>query len=159
MVNHTLLNFGKRYEDDLRVIFVQCQKLHLGLDALSNQKILNGINYTDYIAYFGNISFEVSSYKGIQNPIEFSILKDPKLSFEHIKVLLIVFSGLQLCNRYNHTHEIRQNFLCVCTHHYKPRHLLHATTIKINFTAYHIEPSHRDNITIHHTDGATGIGN
>ena len=38
MVNGTLLNFGKRYEDDLRVIFDQWQKLHLGLDALSNQK-------------------------------------------------------------------------------------------------------------------------
>ena len=43
MVNVTLLNFGKRYEDDLRVIFDQWQKLHLGLDALSNQKILKGI--------------------------------------------------------------------------------------------------------------------
>ena len=43
MVNGTLLNFGKRYEDNLRVIFDQWSKLHLGLDALSNQKILNGI--------------------------------------------------------------------------------------------------------------------
>ena len=43
MVNGTLLNFGKRYEDDIRVIFHQWQKLHLGLDALSNQKILKGI--------------------------------------------------------------------------------------------------------------------
>ena len=43
MVNGTLLNFGKRYEDNLRVIFDQWPKLHLGLDALSNQKILNGI--------------------------------------------------------------------------------------------------------------------
>ena len=43
MVNGTLLNFGKRYEDDLRVIFDQWPKLHLGLDALSNQKILNGV--------------------------------------------------------------------------------------------------------------------
>ena len=40
MVNGTLLNFGKRYEDKLRVIFDQRPKLHLGLDALSNQKIL-----------------------------------------------------------------------------------------------------------------------
>ena len=40
MVNCTLLNFGKRYKDDLRVIFDQRQKLHLGLDALSNQKNL-----------------------------------------------------------------------------------------------------------------------
>ena len=34
MVNGTLLNFGKRYEDDLRVIFDQWQNLHLGMDAL-----------------------------------------------------------------------------------------------------------------------------
>ena len=37
IVNGTLLNFGKRYEDNLRVIFDQWPKLHLGLDALSNQ--------------------------------------------------------------------------------------------------------------------------
>ena len=43
MVNGTLLNFGKRYEDDLRVIFDQWPKLHLGFDALSNQKILKSI--------------------------------------------------------------------------------------------------------------------
>ena len=43
MVNGTLLNFGKRYEDDLRVIFDQSSKFHLGLDALSNQKILKGV--------------------------------------------------------------------------------------------------------------------
>ena len=43
MVNGTLLNFGKRYEDNLRVIFYQWPKLHLGLDALSYQKILKGI--------------------------------------------------------------------------------------------------------------------
>ena len=41
-VNGTVLNFGKRYKDVLRVIFDQSQKLHLGLDALSNQKILKG---------------------------------------------------------------------------------------------------------------------
>ena len=39
MVNGTLLNFCKRYE----VIFYQWPKSHLGLDALSNQKILKGI--------------------------------------------------------------------------------------------------------------------
>ena len=38
-----LLNFDKRYEDDLRVISDQWPKLHLGLDALSNQKILKGV--------------------------------------------------------------------------------------------------------------------
>ena len=43
IVNGTLLNFGKRYVDNLRVIFDQWPKLHLGLDALSNQKILNGV--------------------------------------------------------------------------------------------------------------------
>ena len=43
MVNGTLPNFVKRYEDNLRVIFNHGPKLHLGLDALSNQKILNGI--------------------------------------------------------------------------------------------------------------------
>ena len=40
---YSLLNFGKRYEDDIWAIFDQWQKLHLGLDALSNQKILKGI--------------------------------------------------------------------------------------------------------------------
>ena len=43
MVNGIVLNFGKRYKDDLGVIFDQWQKLYLGLDALSNQKILKGI--------------------------------------------------------------------------------------------------------------------
>jgi hypothetical protein len=46
MVNGTLLNFGKRYNDNLRVIFDQWLKLHLGLDALSNQKNLKGIYST-----------------------------------------------------------------------------------------------------------------
>ena len=35
-----MVNFGKRYEDNLRVIFDQRPKLHFGLDALSNQKNL-----------------------------------------------------------------------------------------------------------------------
>ena len=43
VVNGALLNFGKRYQDNLRVIFDQWPKLHLGLDALNNQKILKGI--------------------------------------------------------------------------------------------------------------------
>ena len=43
MVNGTLLNFGKIYEDDLKVIFDQCPKLQLGLDALSYQRIFKGI--------------------------------------------------------------------------------------------------------------------
>ena len=42
MVNGTLLNFGKKYEDPLRVIFDQWLKLHLDLDSLSNQKCLKG---------------------------------------------------------------------------------------------------------------------
>ena len=49
--NGTLLNFGKRYEDDRRVIFDQWSKLHLGLDALSNQKILRGVSNTHVIFY------------------------------------------------------------------------------------------------------------
>ena len=47
MVNGTELNFGNRYKDNLRLIFDQWPKLHLGLDALSNQKILKGVNYLD----------------------------------------------------------------------------------------------------------------
>ena len=43
MVNGTVLNFGKRYVDNLKAIFDQRPKLHLGLDVLSNQKILKGI--------------------------------------------------------------------------------------------------------------------
>ena len=41
IVNGTLLNL--RYEDDLRVIFDQWPKLNLGLDVLSNRKILKGV--------------------------------------------------------------------------------------------------------------------
>ena len=52
MVNGTLLNFGKRYEDDLRVIFDQWQKLHLGLDVLSNQKIDFGHLFETFFASF-----------------------------------------------------------------------------------------------------------
>ena len=43
MVNGTMLNFGKRYKDSFRVIFDQWPKLHLDLDALSNQRILKGV--------------------------------------------------------------------------------------------------------------------
>ena len=43
MVNGTVLNFGKGYKKNSRVIFDQWPKLHLGLDALSNQKILKGM--------------------------------------------------------------------------------------------------------------------
>jgi hypothetical protein len=49
MVNGTLLNFGKRYNDNLRVIFDQWPMLHLGLDALSNQRILNGFYWVSRI--------------------------------------------------------------------------------------------------------------
>ena len=67
MVNDTLLNFGKRYADNLKVIFDQWPKLHLGLDALSNQKILNGIYYLDTI-YVHDLLFIELIYKlGIIN--------------------------------------------------------------------------------------------
>ena len=39
MVHGILLNFDKRYKDNIRVIFDHWPKLHLGLDSLSNQKI------------------------------------------------------------------------------------------------------------------------
>ena len=35
-----MVNFGKRYKDNLMVIFDQCPKLHIGLDALNNKKNL-----------------------------------------------------------------------------------------------------------------------
>ena len=57
MVNGTLLHFGKKYKDELRVIFVQWQKLHLGLDAISNQKILKGIYYRGCSLKKANNSF------------------------------------------------------------------------------------------------------
>jgi hypothetical protein len=63
MVNGTMLNFGKRYEDDLRVIFDQWPKLHLGLDTLSNQKILKGVYYISitYCLFGESLNFEIIS--------------------------------------------------------------------------------------------------
>ena len=43
IVNGTLLNFGKRYEDNLRVIFVQWPKLYLGLDMRPEISIFKGL--------------------------------------------------------------------------------------------------------------------
>ena len=40
MAKGTLLNFGKRYKDNLRVIFDQYPKLHIDSDVLSYQKTL-----------------------------------------------------------------------------------------------------------------------
>jgi hypothetical protein len=40
IVNSTLLNFGKRYEYDLRVTFDQCQELHLGFGCAKQSKNL-----------------------------------------------------------------------------------------------------------------------
>ena len=57
MVNGTLLKFGKRYEDNLRVIFDQWPKLHLGLDALSNQKIVLYLMQMQY-TFFGDVRFD-----------------------------------------------------------------------------------------------------
>ena len=45
MVNGTLLNFGKRHEDDLRVILDQWPKLHLGLDVL----LLNLVSVSSFL--------------------------------------------------------------------------------------------------------------
>ena len=49
MVNGTLLNLGERYDDNLMVIFDHWLKLHMGFDALSNQKILKGVCTTRYV--------------------------------------------------------------------------------------------------------------
>ena len=43
----TELNFGKRYEDNGRVIFDHWAKWHLSLNTLSNQKMLNGLSSSD----------------------------------------------------------------------------------------------------------------
>ena len=61
MVNGTLLNFGKRYKDNLKVIFDQWAKLQLGLDALSNQEILNGIYW---ICIQKPLSRHLQSFRG-----------------------------------------------------------------------------------------------
>ena len=51
MGNGILLNIGKRYDNSLRVIFDQRLKLHLGLDALSNQKSWIGIYFVPFHLY------------------------------------------------------------------------------------------------------------
>ena len=43
MVNGTLLNFGKRHQDDFRVIFDQWPKLYIGIDVQCEIQILKGI--------------------------------------------------------------------------------------------------------------------
>ena len=55
MVNGTVLNSSKRYKDDLMVIFDQWPNLHLGLDALSSQKILKGVYCRRFAALVGNV--------------------------------------------------------------------------------------------------------
>ena len=63
-----MINFGKRYEDDIRVIFHQWQKLHLGLDALSNQKILQGIYFrVIQVLEFNNLYTYLLTYFDIFN--------------------------------------------------------------------------------------------
>ena len=62
------MNFVKRYEDDIRVIFHQWQKLHLGLDALSNQKILQGIYFrVIQVLEFNNLYTYLLTYFDIFN--------------------------------------------------------------------------------------------
>ena len=55
----SLLNFGKRYKADILVIFDRWQKLQLGLDAQSNQKILKGI----YSLRFSKKMIEIYVYQ------------------------------------------------------------------------------------------------
>ena len=55
MVNGTLLlNFGKRYKDNLRVHFwsINSGQRHIDLDALSNQNILKGIYFLYTVKQF-----------------------------------------------------------------------------------------------------------
>ena len=70
-VNGTLSNFGKRYEDGLRVIFDQWQKLHIGLDALSNQKILNSIYCICTV--IGRAQHQLGRVAGFLPPVSFSV--------------------------------------------------------------------------------------
>jgi hypothetical protein len=54
IANGTLLYFGKKYENNLMVIFDQWPKLQFGLDALSNQKLLKGIYSKHLLSDFLN---------------------------------------------------------------------------------------------------------
>ena len=58
-VNNTQLNFGKRYEDDLGVIFEKWQKLHLDMNALSIQKFLKGIYCLSRNLLFFKVRFDL----------------------------------------------------------------------------------------------------
>ena len=57
-VNGTLLNFGKIYKDNLRVIFDQWPKLHLGSDALSNKKNLERYLMQMEYTFFGDVRLD-----------------------------------------------------------------------------------------------------
>ena len=86
MVNGTLLNFGKRYEDNLRVIVDQWPNLHLGLDALNNQKILKSIYCAPMHKDFGiNTHFTLLQ---LATPIAKSEDLKSKISkrFEYLKI-------------------------------------------------------------------------
>ena len=62
MVNVTLLNFGKKYEDErLRVIFGQWPKLHLGLDVRPEIPTLKGLYYV-FIYYPRKILEPLSTF-------------------------------------------------------------------------------------------------
>ena len=50
MVNGTVLNSGKRYKDDLRVIFDQWPKLYLGFDAEPEIRIFKFIYFLSFEA-------------------------------------------------------------------------------------------------------------
>ena len=67
MVNGTVLNFGKRYKDDLRVIFDHWPKLHLGLDELSKEKKSSKVSNIESIGladskYYINFNMSISIY-------------------------------------------------------------------------------------------------
>jgi hypothetical protein len=62
MVNGTLLNFGKRYEDNLTIIFDQLPKWHLSLDSLSNQQILKGVYFSTTLMMMVVMSLSGSTF-------------------------------------------------------------------------------------------------
>ena len=87
MVNGTLLNFNKRYEDTLRVIFDQWPKLHLGLDALCNQKIFKGIYcFYTHLAISDMLSICLTSKCGLDFTIQIVLWDTTFKSNQYINV-------------------------------------------------------------------------
>ena len=75
------------------------------------------------------------------------------------KFYLLCCPDLKLCNQCFHT-AFTQHSSEISVRMYislQTKTFVACHCHKNQFTAYHTEPSHGDNISIHHTDGATGI--